>query len=77
MSFETINIHRTLPVINNYVAVPDDSERNAVTRSRAVNAIQGSTSYKVSTILDPYVIELPAQNIQENTPDYYETLRNL
>ena len=77
MSFETINIHRTLPVINNYVAVPDDDQRNAVTRAAALNAISGSTSYKVSTIVDPYVLELPAQNVQSNITDYYQTLRNV
>ena len=77
MSFAQINIHRTLPVINNYVVVPDGDQRNTVTRAAALAAISGSSSYKVSTIVDPYVVELPSQNIQSNTSDYYATLRNI
>lgn len=44
MSFETITIHRDLPVINNYVQIPPNNEtdKTRVTASNAETAIAGS-----------------------------------
>jgi hypothetical protein len=74
MSLETIYIHRTLPIINGFVAVPRDT-RNQVTRAAALNAVSGSTSYRIRNANDPWVLELPRQNVQENISDYHQTLR--
>ncbi len=77
MSFATISIHRTLPVINGYVAVPDDSFRNQITKDEAVAAVPGASAYRVTSIRDPYVVELPGQNPSGAAPDYFGTLRDL
>jgi len=52
MSFETIKIYRDYQIINGFVQVPPNLEKdkNTTTISQALSDIAGSTEYKVTSM---------------------------